>query len=389
MDQKYTNRITPVGVGAALIFACGPFMYANIGGFGLFIYLMIFYIGMMLLQGFGEQKGKIFLYLKRTQKILLTFISWEIITYFWSSYNTSGNIYTSFKLAFFTMLLISNYYSENDKKLIMFTQTATAVFAVFLMLNTTRTVNVNFLEERASFSFFGVAQDPNYMCLFIIIPIIYLFQIILQKKKAFTKVLAGIFLILLFYGIMCTGSRGGLFGALLGIIIYFLFYKRISIKKILISLLFIFLLFCLYENMIRLLPDAVASRYSIEEIFSSGGTGSRTSLWLEYFSVLLEDPLAILIGFGKSSGPYMIGFAAHNYFIQEVFECGFVGLALLFCLILELYKQAIRRENWLTMSALSGVLILSCTLSVGSQTSFWLAVVYIEIISRADNCNIS
>ena len=85
----------------------------------------------------------------------------------------------------------------------------------------------------------------------------------------------------------------------------------------------------------------------------------------------------------------MIGFAAHNYFIQEVFECGFVGLALLFCLILELYKQAIRRENWLTMSALSGVLILSCTLSVGSQTSFWLAVVYIEIISRADNCNIS
>ena len=391
-DNTSTNggvkdRLTPVGFMAAVIFACGPYMYATIRGIGLFMFLMVMYIAAVLLQAIRKYGGKAPIKHSRIQRAFVLLVVWENMSYVWSASFDFGNVYTLFKIVVFFLLLNINIYSEKDRKVMRFAMTGTAVLAIYMMLTTVRTIDVSFLAERASFSFFGVAQDPNYMCQLLVVPVVVLLAAALKENTPLIKrIISAILCLFILYGVLYTGSRGGFLGAFIGIISYIIVYRKMSMKKALALVAGAILLFGVYTYLIGLLPDAVSSRFSADAIFRSRyGTSSRTGLWAKYFRTMTQNPTSFLLGYGKNTGGSIIGFGAHNYFVQQFFECGIVGLALSISLLICIFRIAWENKQWIAVASFFGIIVMMMTLSVGSDLRFWLVMVFICISAQYPN----
>lgn len=235
-------------------------------------------------------------------------------------------------LGLLTFLLISlRIYNKREKELLEWIWILVGVICIVAALTSNEVVSET--EERAVIRIFGFEEDQNQFCSYFIMPVLISIKRIVEKRRF--MLFYFLLIILVFYAVLKTGSRGGLIGVVLGAVAYisigiksFKVKGVIFISAILSALLIIFVVF-------PLLPETVQERYSVESVKEDKGSG-RFEIWEYLMEYTLEKPERIIKGSGilssyqilrESPKPFKNG-VAHNTFIQIFSDQGLIGFIL-------------------------------------------------------------
>ena len=345
----------------------------------IFILLMIF-----CLKNFKELEIR----LKRTKFDLpiLLFLFITIIAYLrpllslnfqleLSNLSTSSPIFilrillATFSFGLIYFLAINIIKKENIKKtifILLFTSSIAALYGIcqFLFLDTVRIM-----------SFF---DHPNFFGMFLgmIIPVSLVFFLKNKNKKIFW-----IFPLILFLALIFTFSRGGLVGALFGLI-FFLFFLKIYNKGIKKQIIIIFILLIL-SFMIFFFIEKIEKNESsfLKERISQTkeeGLGIRYYYWKETLEKIKENPILgkgyLLLNDGTEH--------AHNIYLQLWMERGIFCLLIFFLILFLLFKD-IKIYSSYSLAIIAGIFaftvhgLVDYVLKIG-----FLLFLYLAIISK-------
>lgn len=155
----------------------------------------------------------------------------------------------------------------------------------------------------------GIFSDPNDISLLIVATGVTCASFLTDRERGSARVLWIFPLLILFTGLVCTKSRGGMLAACsaVGILIMFRYGKKTAI--------------CLGLLGLAALPFLAGRQANID---LSDGTGhQRITLWRDGL-VALRSP-EFLFGTGHNTYEDIAGLVAHNSFIHAYVELGLVG----------------------------------------------------------------
>ncbi len=195
----------------------------------------------------------------------------------------------------------------------------------------------------------GLVGDSNVFALYLIIPLILIFYDYLLKPNLRTLTLV----IVMFTSLVLTFSRGGLLGAIIGII-----------------------LVCLYRRSIRAMIWFVILTACSAAVFivRIGSRSDTTRMFLLSYAInIWKDNPFWGVGPGKF-GSLWGNTTAHNLILESLSETGiFATLLIIFMLAIGFIM--LHKKKKLAMSmALKGFYISSLFLSVLTNTLFWTAM---------------
>jgi len=373
--MKNIKSITLSGVPAAIMFACGPFLYANIAGRGLFLYLAMFFAACVLLQA-ARNKGTLVIRRDGIVSWFVVCVAYQLLSFLWSPVNSGDALYTYTKVVLFFLMLSVCKFSSADRKLMIIAQSLIAIIAVAVMLTTKSYFEAgSWTSERLTFTFFGTALDPNYMCFLLVMPILFLLEKVCQKDEhgRFYRIICFVLLAYLLWGVLNTGSRGGLIGIVIACAIYLMSRTKLTLKKILVSILVTVVAVTAFQELLRFLPREVAERFSFEAVVEDRGTG-RFDIWQDYLRTIFSDLWNIVFGAGNMSSVQTMGHAAHNYFLETLYEGGLIGAILMVIFYAKIIRKAYQKKQWLAFSGVIGALAMSMSLSCSRMLEFWLCI---------------
>ena len=385
--NKSLNRLTLPGIVVAAMFACGPFMFATIGGRGLFLYLAILFALSILLQAFAfDKRHALSLTVNKEVNIIITpfliCLLWQLISFFWSPALSFASIYAYLKTMLFFLLLSLPRYSKADKKLMLVAQTAIIILATVVLLTQKETSSAGgAVTERLTFTFFGVEQDPNYLAFFYVGPFVTLLSVASDKCRHILARLGSITLLaFLTFGILSTGSRGALLGIVVATVIFLATKTTLRWWKFLSIIIGSALLaVVLFKSISQFLPESIADRFTLDHILESGGSG-RTEIWERYITNLIKNPLYLLVGAGNSSCVSINYADAHNYFLESWFDFGIIGVAISIFFYFVFFRSVIKAKNHLSFTIIIGALVMAMFLSVNRMLPFWLCLTLANIL---------
>ena len=194
-----------------------------------------------------------------------------------------------------------------------------------------------------SFGNFG-SMDPNEWCCYMIAPSAIALSILFdQKKKIIWKLVCAAFLFFSIYGCVLSGSRGGLLSIVLTLffeVFYFIKKKPIFIFGIMFFT--IGMIFIVSKYVLPTLSNNLISRFSFDEMVSSGGS-NRIFIWKDILDFLLNNPLRFIFGVGFF-GAADVTYVAHNQLIQVLLDNGIVGLILYLMILFNLFIEAKKKS---------------------------------------------
>lgn len=188
----------------------------------------------------------------------------------------------------------------------------------------------------------GTMFDPNDLAFFMVsfLPLFFIF--IRKKEQSLRKGIAFLGLLLSFFTILATGSRGGLLG--LASVIAVTYTSKILINKkstkLLIGLLIILTAFL---NADKINIDRLTSISDLSSDYNVTSDTGRLKVWERGIRLVIENPIT---GVGVLSFNRAIGRqreadgekqrwqAAHNSFVQIASELGLVGFFIFISLII-------------------------------------------------------
>jgi len=234
---------------------------------------------------------------------------------------------------------------------------------------------------RTTLSAGGNTADPNHLAASLILPFAFqLGRLVVSKSK---KPLDIVFLLLMFFAVIATGSRGGLLSIFAVMLSMFLFYKpegkenRAIFSIIgLMSLALYFILPYLSAGLVeRFLPNSDLNSF----------TAGRIELWRAGWIAWLKNPF-LGYGFGNffevMASQSGILFTAHNIYLQFLVEMGPFGLIfLLYTGVKSIWFKAKTSLGVSAKSGLIGLAVASFALGTFNYDYFWLIFIMI-IIAR-------
>ena len=130
-----------------------------------------------------------------------------------------------------------------------------------------------------------------------------------------------------------------------------------------------------------LLPESVSSRFALQAILESRGTG-RVDIWLSMLETISESKWELLLGRGVLAqhefflGGQMAKWAAHNQFIQALYNQGIPGLLAFLLMSFGAVFRNIKKRPHIA-AAMLGMLALCMTLTINTSIkTFWNLLIY-------------
>lgn len=269
-------------------------------------------------------------------------------------------------LGLLTFLLISlRIYNDREKELMEWAWILVGVICIYAVLSSNEVMNK--YEARVVIRIFGYEEDQNHLCAYFIMPVIISIRRIVEKRKL-TPVYF-VFILLIMYSILKTGSRGGLIGVVLGAFAYILLGIKSAKAKLVIFISTLLVALIVVTVVFPMLPESVRERYSVEQVEEDGGSG-RFEIWEYLLGYTLESPDRIIHGSGvfstyeimENAPQGFINGVAHNTYIQVFNDQGLIGLILfLFCVIACLWRT--RRTEKAYMCAFLALMAFSMSLT--------------------------
>lgn len=227
--------------------------------------------------------------------------------------------------------------SITELDIIIWYLTGVIILAILYLLN----INVSY-EIGGRLSVMGI--NPNLIAVICSSSIIFIIYLIREHKiKGLTKYIFFIFIPILLFMMINTGSRGGFIGIVLAIITIFYFSKKgffgkLS-KMIQATIVIVLLTFLFFSN------DVFENRFLYEE---TSLMDTRLPLWQSAFSTV-EDNL--LFGIGIFRYQYDINLmtnriiSTHNEYLSILVYSGLTGLILFLWFLYEISRSAYMRNK--------------------------------------------
>lgn len=233
--------------------------------------------------------------------------------------------------------------------------------------------------DRNTMTIFGATCDPNYFVGFFILPMAVALKKI--KENIIYKVLCPVLILLGSYIVLSSGSRGGLI-ALITMIMSFVFFNAKGTKQRLIGItVAVVAAIVVWTVVLPILPEDVSSRFSIEKLIESGGTG-RASIWASMLETIKQSTWELFCGRGIFVYHEMMmegklsHVVAHNQFIQSLYNQGIFGFITFVLMSFSAVFRNIRKRGYIS-AAMLGLLALAMTLTINpSIKSFWNLLIY-------------
>ena len=265
--------------------------------------------------------------------------------------------------ALMLLLITIRVYNSREKHLMETAWILVGVICVYACFTSKEVVSQS--ESRTVIKIFGFEEDQNQFCAYLIMPILISVKRIIKKEKFWYAYIA--LIALSFYAILKTGSRGGLIGVFIGLLIYILIgIKSLKIRlSLVIATVFSVLIF--YTAVMPTLPEDVRERYTVSSVKSDGGSG-RFEIWQFLTDYTMQRPERLIRGsgiFSTYSIMYSAGFSngvAHNAYIQILNDEGIIGL-LLFLAVIALCIARNYNKDPVYMAGMAALLAFSMSLT--------------------------
>lgn len=232
---------------------------------------------------------------------------------------------------------------------------------------------------RNTLKLFGATCDPNYFVGFYLLPMAVALKK-LRESRLYALPCAVMFA-LGAYIVVSSGSRGGLL-ALIVTVLSFVFFNAKSGKQRLAGIVAaVFGAVLFWTVVLPLLPESVSSRFALQAILESRGTG-RVDIWLSMLETISESKWELLLGRGVLAqhefflGGQMAKWAAHNQFIQALYNQGIPGLLTFLLMSFGAVFRNIKKRPHIA-AAMLGMLALCMTLTINTSIkTFWNLLIY-------------
>lgn len=381
--------------GLALFFILLPFEYplAALGTQSVLMLVGVATMGMAAIDLIATQRFQI----QFNYRLILT-VAWVIYAGFsimWCNYQVAYSYFYIMYLRnclMFILIAMINY----DKDEVIFIKKAAIAGVGLLMLYMTfvpGATRYSSYQHRLELVAGTSNLDENYLAAILLIGFGFVIYWFINDKEASlrSKAIALLYCGGCIYYIFATGSRSGLISAI--VILIIVLAGNIK-KNTLIVLFFALLVVVLYPYLIELLPQDLASRYSIAALTGNTSESSpRLIIWAGLLSRLKGN--RVLIGFGAgASSPitrevYVNNAAAHNFYIGQIVEFGLVGCGLIFTVIAGMGKQLFKDKNIDCLAMLCGTMVMGMFLDLLTTKFFWstmmLACIFVTASTKQSN----
>ena len=322
-------------------------------------------------------------------KCVLAFAGLALISFFWTLGDT-GNSYHSmlFNITIFTFIFIQYPLYEKERKMIYFGMIIVGVILAVIMFSGGQTVNVNDISGgRVTLVFGGLQIDNNNLAVALSIPLIASFGLITGNIKKAVRLLCVGAAIVILLAILLTGSRGGLLALIVGLTACVIKVNNgIKVRTIIVSAVLVLTLLIVMQYF---LSEGIASRFTLNSVISSGGTG-RFLIWEHIIDAFKDSNIfRELFGYGYSMQARVLqntwGFytAAHNDFLQVLLDLGVVGLIVYIRFWVKSISYAIRVNRYIELGLLFTLLFSSMSMEILVKKMLWL-VIYLVFVPTKD-----
>ncbi|HEX2980094.1 MAG TPA: O-antigen ligase family protein [Anaerolineaceae bacterium] len=321
--------------------------------------------------------------LRRDDLPILIYIPFALASYFWSI-NQGVTLAETIRFILFiafAIVLQNKIYTDSEKNFIKLCCIFGSLVVSFYLISTRNLYYTRALITTSG----GQATDPNGLSSSIAFGLLFLFDAFFRTKSRITMVVTVSLMMVVFFAMLLTGSRGGILGLLFGIAVYLLMsvVKRKYIKaRLLATIIFIVGLAVLIGTvMVNYLSSDVYQRMTLNSILETGGTG-RFAIWENAVEAAYERAI---IGYGFGAGPYVLEhfygtFAGtHNDILFTLLGTGVIGCGLLALFLWNILKTSYRKNDILSVAMLTMVIMFSLSLDYLLNKNLWNVVVYAQI----------
>lgn len=223
--------------------------------------------------------------------------------------------------------------------------------------------------------------DPNEFAALLILPLFVSFEEIINSKNKMNILL---FASLLFM-ILSTGSRGALIAIILAFL-YFVFFKfKFKFKHLIMLLILGFVIFFIVSFF---LPDYLIERLSGgEDVISTlEFGGGRTAIW----DIILGRIIRSLPfwGFGSGSSSLIIGqyfdknIGSHNTYFMLLLEFGVIGLSIFLYFLWSIFKKYKNDPKFSKILSFIAILIIVFFLDSYFKKYLWNILMFVVISNK-------
>lgn len=313
----------------------------------------------------------------RLVKAWMIFSLYSVVSVLWAE--NSGSAFTEalgMALLCIAAFIFATCNIENPEKLLDNAWITAGIICLLLFFWGEREI----VGDRETLIILGTPTDHNEFAGVFVVPIALKAHRLMKPKSTGLKIAYILLILMEFYAILLTGSRGALLAAIIAVAITALTSRKVSFKYFVTALvLLLFVVYLINSFVLPLIPETVLDRFSVEAVEASGGSG-RAEIWEEAWGKISQGSLLRLF-FGYGSGAELVidhlgnARVMHNQLLQMLANYGIVGLVLYLRLTWVCFGNLLRR-NSRYIGGFCGMMVLSMTLSMSpSYKPLWILLI--------------
>lgn len=183
--------------------------------------------------------------------------------------------------------------------------------------------------------------DPNEFCAYFYMTLAFIIVRLFRNKSILINLIYCTYMLIIFYCILSTGSRGGLLSAITAVFVSWVFSTSISFKKIALLIILMVALYLVFIYFfVPNLPQPMLDRFQLSSMIEDKGS-DRVVIWETAFNDIFSGTSRLIYGYGPFGITFM-RYTMHNQFLQALMDGGLIGLILYLIFFIELAKKAYR-----------------------------------------------